>query len=95
MDQWVLSCVIIPKVEKLDFLCLNGNGGSQNTRKDCRSLWLERRVKISKGGKIPSQDNKKVSTSRSISCSPSKAKYMSLQWMTQENRVDQIQEADR
>ena len=95
MDQWVLSCVIIPKVEKLDSLCLNGNGGSQNTRKDCTSLWLERRVKISKGGKVPSQDNKKVSTSTSISCSPSKAKYMSLQWMTQENRVDQIQKANR
>ena len=50
------SCVIIPKVAKLDSLCLNGNGGSQNTSKDCRSLRLTHRVKLSKGGKVPSQE---------------------------------------
>ena len=73
------SCVIIPKVAKLDSLCLNGNGGSQNTSKDCRFLRLTHRVKLSKGGKVPSQEKKKLSTSISISCSPTKAKYISLQ----------------
>ena len=34
------SCVISPKVEKLDSSCFNGNGGSQNSSKDCRSLRL-------------------------------------------------------
>ena len=30
-------CVINPKVAKLDILSFNGNGGSHNTSKDCRS----------------------------------------------------------
>ena len=30
-------CVINPKVAKLDISSFNGNGGSHNTRKDCRS----------------------------------------------------------
>ena len=32
------SCVISPKVAKLDSSCFNGTGGSQNSSKDCKSL---------------------------------------------------------
>jgi hypothetical protein len=53
------SCVISPKVAKLDSSCFNGIGGSQNSSKDCKSLRLTCRIKISKSGQVWSQKYKR------------------------------------